>query len=239
MDFNQSNLPAELAGEVSDLHVSFGKQEVLHQINLSVHRNKIHVFSGPSGSGKTTLLRAFNRLNECFDQCETQGEICLSLDGRYQNIHELSDSDLPRLRQKIAMVFQNPNVLPGSIAANLLLPLKVVNGIKGDESQERLQLALTQAHLWQEVKDRLSQPAESLSGGQKQRLCLARALALKPEILLLDEPTSSLDPDVGQQIEELILELVSDYTVIMVSHSRRQIAKLADVHIRLSHGEIQ
>ncbi|MCP5536491.1 MAG: ATP-binding cassette domain-containing protein [Akkermansiaceae bacterium] len=239
MDLNQTTSTDDLAAEISDLHVSFGNHEVLHRIKLAVRRHSIHCLSGPSGSGKTTLLRTLNRLNDCFDACRTRGEVVIDLEGQRRNIYQLSDAELPRLRQKVAMVFQNPNVLPGSIASNLLLPLKVVKRLKGDEAGQSLQQALQQAHLWSEVKDRLNKPAESLSGGQKQRLCLARALALEPEILLLDEPTSSLDPKVGQLIEDLILELAGQYTIVMVSHSRRQIHKLAGFHTHMERGKIQ
>lgn len=238
MENNLCPLPNELIGEIRNLQVSFGNQPVIKEINLSLHRHKIHVISGPSGSGKTTLLRSLNRLNECFPQCHTRGDINLQLDGKLINIQQMSSAQLPTLRQKAAMVFQNPNVLPGSIASNILLPLKVVHHIKGGAAHEKLHLALQKSHLWDEVKDRLQHSANSLSGGQQQRLCLARALALNPEILLLDEPTSSLDPEVGQQIEELILELANSYTIIMVSHSRRQITQLADFSIPMDHGRI-
>ena len=236
MDHNTLSLASELVGVLRDLRVSFGNQTVLHSANLSLHRHKIHALSGPSGSGKTTLLRSINRLNECFPSCQTRGEIILSLAGTLHNVQQMASADLPLLRQKAAMVFQHPNVLPGSIASNLLLPLKVVYHIKGDAAQQKLQQALERTHLWKEVKNRLGHPAASLSGGQQQRLCLARALALDPEILLLDEPTSSLDPAVGRHIEDLILELACDYTIVMVSHSRRQITKLADFNIPMDSG---
>lgn len=238
MENNTSPLPTGLAGEIRNLQVSFGNQSVIKDVNLSLHRHKIHVISGSSGSGKTTLLRSMNRLNECFPHCHTRGDIDLILDGKLINIQQIPSARLPILRQKAAMVFQNPNVLPGSIVANILLPLKVVHHIKGGAAQEKLEISLQRSHLWDEVKDRLHHSADSLSGGQQQRLCLARALALDPEILLLDEPTSSLDPKVGQQIEELILELAGNYTIVMVSHSHRQIDQLADISIPMDHGKI-
>lgn len=237
MDHKTATIHPEHLGEIRDLQVSFGNQTVIHAANLTLHPQKIHVISGPSGSGKTTLLRSINRLNESFPQCLTHGEITLKLDGQIHHIQKIPKTELPRLRQKAAMVFQNPNVLPGSIASNLLLPLKVVYHIKGNTAQTKLQQSLQRCHLWHEVKDRLHHPADSLSGGQQQRLCLARALALDPEILLLDEPTSSLDPEVGRQIEDLILELAKEYTIVMVSHSPRQIAKLADFSITMNHGK--
>ena len=239
MENKRPSLPAELIGEIRNLEVSFGNQPVIREVNILLQRHKIHVISGPSGSGKTTLLRSINRLNDCFPHCCTRGEIILSLGGKRISVQQMTPIQLPLLRQKAAMVFQNPNVLPGSIAANILMPLKVVYHIKGEAAQEKLQISLQRGHLWDEVKDRLNHSADSLSGGQQQRLCLARALALDPEILLLDEPTSSLDPDVGQQIEELIVELASDYTIVMVSHSCRQIAQLADFNIPMDHGRLK
>lgn len=233
-----TKLPAELIGNIRDLSVSFGRQVVIRSASLAIRRHCIHVISGPSGSGKTSLLRSINRLNDCFMPCYYGGEILLSYDGRTQDVLALPENALPQLRRKVAMVFQNPNVLPGSIAVNLLLPLRVVCQTKGDAAREKLEQALKRVHLWREVKDRLNKPASSLSGGQQQRLCLARALAMDSELLLLDEPTSSLDPGIARQVEELILELTHSYTIVMVSHSERQTRQLADVHIRMEDGRV-
>ena len=226
----------DLAGTVSELTISFGSRTVINNANMCFYKNHIHVLTGASGSGKTTFLRALNRLNDQFDQCRTQGEITLSLNGVDQDIHALSRHQLPKLRKSVGMVFQHPQLLPGSIAENLLLPLKVVSGMKMNrgQAQQAMENALKQAALWDEVNLRLNAPATSLSGGQQQRLCLARTLALEPEILLLDEPTASLDSETAAQIEELIRQLSQRYTIVMVSHSAKQTQKLAD---HISHFE--
>jgi len=230
--------PPKLAGKVSNLTISFGSQPVISDVNVELYKNQIHVLTGPSGSGKTTFLRALNRLNDCFEDCRTQGKIELSINGTMQSIHTLNPQQLPELRRKVGMVFQHPQLLPGSIKENLLLPLKVVCGLKGDAAQQKLFSAFNQAALWDEVNDRLKTPAHSLSGGQQQRLCLARTLALEPEILLLDEPTASLDTKTAAQIEALIIQLATRYTIVMVSHSAQQTERLADHIIRFEHGRI-
>lgn len=239
MNSNPNTPNSQLVGKLENVEIRFAGNKIMQVDHLEIEKNRIHVLSGPSGSGKTTLLRAFNRLNECFNHSLTTGEIQLVLADQWIDVSSLKLSQLPYLRRKVAMVFQAPNVLPTSIENNLKLPLKVTRKIKGPEASEVARLALEQAHLWQEVKDRLEHPAHTLSGGQQQRLCLARALALNPEILLLDEPTASLDPQVTEQIEDLILELKKDYSIIMVSHSRRQTNKLADRHCLCEHGTIQ
>lgn len=230
--------PPKLVGKVSNLTISFGSQPVISDVSVDLYENQIHVLTGPSGSGKTTFLRALNRLNDCFEGCRTQGKIELSLDGTMQSIHTLKPQRLPELRRKVGMVFQHPQLLPGTIKENLLLPLNVVCGLKGEIAQQKLFSAFNQAALWDEVKDRLKAPADSLSGGQQQRLCLARTLALEPEILLLDEPTASLDTETAAQIEALIIQLATRYTIVMVSHSAQQTIKLADHIVRFEHGRI-
>lgn len=235
MTFKQ---PPKIAGKVSNLTISFDAQPVIINVSADFYRNQIHVLTGLSGSGKTTFLRALNRLNDCFEDCITQGEIELLIDETMQPIHTLKPQQLPKLRRKVGMVFQHPQLLPGSIKENLLIPLKVVSGLKGEVAQQKLVAAFKQAALWDEVKDRLNTSADSLSGGQQQRLCLARTLALEPEILLLDEPTASLDPETADQIEALIMQLATRYTIVMVSHSAQQTKKLADHVIRFEHGKI-
>ncbi|WP_299021931.1 phosphate ABC transporter ATP-binding protein [uncultured Photobacterium sp.] len=230
--------PPEFAGKVSNLTISFGSQKVVSDVSVDFYKNQIHVFTGLSGSGKTTFLRALNRLNDCFENCQTHGKIELLLDGTMQSVHAIKTQQLPELRRKVGMVFQHPQLLPGTIKENLLLPLKVVRGLKGQDAQQKLYTAFNQAALWDEVKDRLNMPAHSLSGGQQQRLCLARTLALEPEILLLDEPTASLDPETTAQIEELIIQLATRYTIVMVSHSDQQTKKLADHISCFEHGRI-
>lgn len=230
--------PPVLAGKVSSLTISFGSRPVISDVSMEIYQNQIHVLTGPSGSGKTTFLRSLNRLNDCFENCRTQGKIELSLNGTMQPVHTLKTQRLPELRRKVGMVFQHPQLLPGTIKDNLLLPLKIVCGLKGQAAQQKIYTALNQAALWDEVKERLNTPAHSLSGGQQQRLCLARTLALEPEILLLDEPTASLDPETAAQIEDLIIQLATRYSIVMVSHSAQQTQKLADRITRFEHGRI-
>ena len=209
------------AVNVRDFSLSFGKTRVLKHVNLCCPKNKISVIIGRSGSGKSTFLRSLNRLNETFPGCTYSGNIELRLMNRWVDIHR-GTLRLEELRHRVGMVFQSPNVLPMSIRKNMTLPLKLVAGLGHAEQMAAMEQALGEAQLWNEVKDRLKEPAATLSGGQQQRLCLARALALKPEILLLDEPTASLDHQAAWRIEELIVELGKRYTVIVVSHSLRQ-----------------
>ena len=219
---------------IQNLSISFGQQVVLSDLSLKLYKNKVHLLSGPSGSGKTTFLRALNRLNDCFPLCKTEGQIELFINGRCQQINQIKIQDLPALRQSVGMVFQHPQLLPGSIQDNVLLPLKVLTNLTGDVARDKLKEVAVQVGLWDEIKHRLHKPATSLSGGQQQRLCLARTLALEPEILLLDEPTSSLDKIAASKIEECISQLAKEYTIVMVSHSAEQAEKLADyiIHIK-------
>ncbi|OLQ70480.1 phosphate ABC transporter ATP-binding protein [Photobacterium proteolyticum] len=229
-------LPPSMAGKITDLSIYFDKQPIISNLSISLKKKQIHVLTGTSGSGKTTLLRALNRLNDCFNNSYTKGQITLSLDGESMAVNTLKTHQLPNLRRKVGMVFQHPQLLPGTVIDNLLLPLKVVNHVSGEHAHAQAISALQQAALWDDVKDRLSRPANTLSGGQQQRLCLARTLALEPEILLLDEPTASLDPDTTIQIEALIRQLAAQYTIVMVSHSAQQTQKLADKVIHLEQG---
>lgn len=223
-----------MAIRVESLSVSFAGRQVLDNMNLEIPAGGPTVLVGRSGSGKTTLLRAINRLNECLPGCVTTGQIRLRLGGQepLRPGEEWVDAYGPgtvveNLRKRVGMVFQTPNVLPVSVGRNLGLPLKLALGLPALEVQGRMEQALREAHLWDEVKDRLGHPAQTLSGGQQQRLCLARALAFAPDILLLDEPTASLDYKAARGIEELLLELASRYTLLLVSHSLNQARRLA------------
>ena len=218
---------------VEKLSVSFGGKRVVHGLDFSVAAGGLTFLLGRSGSGKTTLLRAINRLNECLPGCATSGRVHLQLGGAWVDAYA---TPVDNLRRRVGMVFQTPNVLPLSIARNLVMPLRVSLGLSADEAHARMEEALREAHLWREVHDRLDAPAATLSGGQQQRLCLARALALRPEILLLDEPTASLDFKAAQRIEELLLELRSRYTLLVVSHSLGQARRLADALFVLRDG---
>ncbi|BDY06976.1 ATP-binding cassette domain-containing protein [Ferrimonas sp. YFM] len=223
---------------VSDLAVYFGGQPALTGVTASFAPNRIHVITGPSGSGKSTFLRSLNRLNESLGECRTEGEILMELQGRNCPIDQLKEAQLPSLRQKVGMVFQHPQLLPGTIEDNLLLPLKLVANTKGEQAQTQMSDALKQTGLWHEVNQRLRAPAQSLSGGQQQRLCLARTLAMQPEVLLLDEPTASLDPAATAQIEELLNSLKQRFTLLVVTHNMAQANRLADRQLAFDQGKL-
>ena len=223
--------------KVSNLTVGFAGKVVVRDVSLEVAAGSMTVILGRSGSGKTTFLRALNRLNECFPGCRTTGSVSIHLSGAWVDVYR-GDLPLSDLRRRVGMVFQDPNVLPVSIERNLSLPLKLGLGISGRKAATRIETALTQAELWEEVRDRLSEPAVNLSGGQQQRLCLARALVLRPEVLLLDEPTASLDFKASQKIEALLHALKKEYTIILVSHSLSQTGRLADRILVLQDGRL-
>lgn len=222
---------------IDGLRVSFSGKLILKDVNLAFPARTISVVIGRSGSGKTTLLRALNRLNECFPGCETSGTVKMQMRDTVVDVYR-DGLPLAELRRRVGMVFQVPNVLPVSIGRNLALPLRLVLGIDKREIPDRIEEALKSVHLWSEVKDRLKDRATTLSGGQQQRLCLARVLALQPDVLLLDEPTASLDFRSAVKIEELLLHLKEKYTVIAVSHSLSQTRRLADLVVVLSGGRI-
>ena len=226
-----------ICAELQETNVIFDSKTVLSDINLEISASSITVLVGRSGSGKTTFLRIFNRLNELFVGAATTGRVILNVGGRFFDIHN-DRLEVEYLRRKVGMVFQNPNVLPSSIYENIAMPLKVVSGINGYEIENSVESALRQVQLWEEVKDRLKQPAVSLSGGQQQRLCLARTLSLEPEILLLDEQTASLDFKATVKIEELLTGLKQRYSIIAVSHSLSQTFRIADQIIVLKEGKI-
>jgi phosphate transport system ATP-binding protein len=218
---------------IEDVSYSYGGETALRDVTIDVPGNAITVFFGPAGSGKTTLLRLINRLNDLIDGTQMSGRILL--DGR--DIYA-SDVDVTNLRRRVGMVFALPLPLPGTTRENVLYGPKLA-GI-GDQTrlEEILLRSLTQAALWDEVKDRLDDPARALSGGQQQRLCIARSLALEPEVLLLDEPTSGLDPISTGEVEESLFKLKQNYTVVIVPHSIQQAARVADVAGFFLMGEL-
>lgn len=220
------------------LCISFGQHEILHEIDFAASAQGITAIVGRSGSGKTTLLRQFNRLNETFAGYRASGEVEARLGDKMVGILRDLPFPLPQLRRRIGMVFQTPDVLPVSIARNMLLPLKIVAQVPAKEAQQKMKAALMQANLWAEVKDRLNYPADSLSGGQKQRLCLARALALAPDILLLDEPTASLDIMATEAIESLLLTVARQLPLVIVTHNPEQAARIADNVALMSRGHL-
>jgi phosphate transport system ATP-binding protein len=222
---------------LENICVSFNGQTVLNRINITLDRGMINMAVGPSGSGKTTLLRAVNRLNETFPGCCTTGTVKIGFKNGWTNAYD-SSVPLARLRHKVGMVFQHPNVLPFSILKNFTLPLSLTLGMKRHVARDKTEQVLREVRLWDEVKDRLQDNAMTLSGGQQQRLCLARALAMEPEILLLDEPTASLDFQATRKIEELFLDLKSRYTILAVTHSLNQMRRLADRVLVMNHGKL-
>jgi phosphate transport system ATP-binding protein len=215
--------------------VNLDGRQVLDGLDLEIMKERTTFVMGRSGAGKTTLLRLFNRLNECLPLCTTTGEVLLHLDDG--PVRPYADQiPLPELRRLVGMVFQHPNVLPMSIENNIVMPLVTVHGLSHKAAARAAEQALQEAHLWTEVRDRLTSDARTLSGGQQQRLCLARTLAMQPAVLLLDEPTSSLDYKAAKGIEELLATLKSRYTLVVVSHSLDFALSLADDIIVLRQG---
>ena len=208
---------------VQNLNFYYGKFHALKNINLQVPENKVTAFIGPSGCGKSTLLRVFNRMFELYPDQRAEGEVML--DG--ENLLT-SKQDVALLRAKVGMVFQKPTPFPMSIFDHVAFGVKLFESLNAAAMEDRVEWALRKAALWNEVKDKLKQSGSSLSGGQQQRLCIARGIAIKPEVLLLDEPCSALDPISTAKIEELISELKSDYTVLIVTHNMQQAARCSD-----------
>jgi phosphate transport system ATP-binding protein len=208
---------------VKNLDFYYGKFHALKNINLEIPEKKVTAFIGPSGCGKSTLLRVFNRMFELYPEQRAEGEILL--DG--ENLLT-SKKDVALIRAKIGMVFQKPTPFPMSIYDNIAFGVKLFDSLNSSDMDERVEWALRKAALWTEVKDKLKQSGSSLSGGQQQRLCIARGIAIKPEVLLLDEPCSALDPISTAKIEELITELKDDYTVVIVTHNMQQAARCSD-----------
>lgn len=208
---------------VRDLNFFYGKFHALKNINLEIPENRVTAFIGPSGCGKSTLLRVFNRMYALYPDQRAQGEVMF--DG--ENLLT-SKRDVALLRAKVGMVFQKPTPFPMSIYDNIAFGVNLFESLKASDMEERVEWALRKAALWTEVKDKLKQSGSSLSGGQQQRLCIARGIAIKPEVLLLDEPCSALDPISTAKIEELITELKSDYTVVIVTHNMQQAARCSD-----------
>lgn len=219
--------------EVEDLDLYYGQDKALKSVNLKIPTKRVTAFIGPSGCGKSTLLRCFNRLNDLIEICRVDGKIIL--DG--QNIYEPS-IDVAELRRKVGMVFQKPNPFPKSIFDNIAYGLRL-QGVKNKEKlSQTVEKSLKGAALWDEVKDRLDQSALGLSGGQQQRLVIARAIAIEPEVILLDEPCSALDPISTAKIEELIHQLKDKYTIVIVTHNMQQAARVSDYTAYMYLGEL-
>ncbi len=218
---------------VRDLNFYYGKDRALKDINLTIPEKMVTAFIGPSGCGKSTLLRAFNRMYQLYPKQKATGEILL--DG--ENILD-KKQDLNSLRAKIGMVFQKPTPFPMSIYDNIAFGVKLYQALSRHDMDERVEWALKKAALWTEVKDKLKQSGTSLSGGQQQRLCIARAIAVKPQVLLLDEPTSALDPISTAHIEKLIDELKEDFTIVIVTHNMQQAARVSDYTAYMYLGDL-
>lgn len=218
---------------IENLSVQFGDHQALRDVSIDVKRHAVTAIIGPSGCGKSTLIRSINRMHDTIPTSAVSGKIFL--DGE----DVLKMSDVTALRRRVGMVFQRPNPFPTmSIYDNVAAGLRLNGKQNRREMEERVVKSITQAALWNEVKDRLHKSPMSLSGGQQQRLCIARALAVEPEVLLMDEPASALDPIATQKIEELIYELKQDYTVVIVTHNMQQAARVSDFTAFLYMGEL-
>jgi len=223
-----------IKAEVAGLNFFYGRLQALKNINLVFPANQVAAIIGPSGCGKSTLLRCFNRIHDLYPETRYEGKIILQPSG----INLIGpETDPLEMRMRMSMVFQKPNAFPKSVFENVAFGLRL-RGVKGRELQDQVEESLRLAALWDEVKDRLKQSAYTLSGGQQQRLCIARALATDPEMLLFDEPTSALDPIATAKIEDLIFELKSRVTVIIVTHNMQQAARVSDFTAFMYLGEL-
>ena len=218
---------------IQNLNFFYGQFKALKDVSLVIPEKKVTAFIGPSGCGKSTLLRTLNRMFELYPEQRAEGEIIFGGENILQ-----SKLDIAILRAKIGMVFQKPTPFPMSIYENIAFGVRLFEKMSKGEMDERVEWALQKSALWGEVKDKLHQSGNSLSGGQQQRLCIARAIAVKPEVLLLDEPCSALDPISTAKVEELIVELKEDYTVVIVTHNMQQAARVSDYTAYMYLGEM-
>ena len=227
-----------LAGEKTAINVKnwslfYGDKQALNSVNMAVPEHRVTAFIGPSGCGKSTLLRCFNRMNDLIDTVNVEGEMTLHGDDMYSK-----KMDVAALRRRVGMVFQKPNPFPKTIYENVAYGLRLQGINNRAVLDEIVEWALKSSGLWEEIKDRLNDNALGLSGGQQQRLCIARAIAIKPEVLLLDEPTSALDPISTLAIEELIFELKKEFTILIVTHNMQQAARVSDYTAFMYMGEL-
>ncbi|MCU0810789.1 MAG: phosphate ABC transporter ATP-binding protein PstB [Thiobacillaceae bacterium] len=223
----------DVAIRVQDLDLYYGDAMALKNVSMSIPRNRVTAFIGPSGCGKSTLLRCFNRMNDLVDICRVDGKILLD----EKNIYD-KDVNVALLRRRVGMVFQKPNPFPKSIYENVAYGLRIMGVNNRSTLDDAVEKSLRGAALWDEVKDRLQESGMSLSGGQQQRLVIARAIALEPEVLLLDEPASALDPISTAKIEELVNEMKDKYTIIIVTHNMQQAARVSDYTAFMYIGEL-
>ncbi|MDG6773538.1 phosphate ABC transporter ATP-binding protein PstB [Thiomicrorhabdus sp. ZW0627] len=223
----------KVAMEVKNWNLYYGTKQALKDINMIVPEHRVTAFIGPSGCGKSTLLRCFNRMNDLIDIVNVDGEMTLHGDDVYAK-----EMNVASLRRRVGMVFQKPNPFPKTIYENVAYGLRLQGINDKGILDETVEWALKGAGLWEEVKDRLNENALGMSGGQQQRLCIARAIAIKPEVLLLDEPTSALDPISTLAIEELIFELKKEFTILIVTHNMQQAARVSDYTAFMYMGEL-
>lgn len=223
----------EIKIETKNLNFFYDEHQALFNNNLTIHKNKITAVIGPSGCGKSTHIRAYNRIYELYRDQRAEGQILLDS----QNILD-SSVDPIDLRRKIGMIFQKPSPFPMSIYENIAYGIRVNYRIRGSELSDRVENALKKAALWDEVKDKLNKPGTALSGGQQQRLCIARTIAVEPEVLLMDEPCSAIDPIATAKIEELMEELKSNFTQVIVTHSMQQASRVSDYTAFFFQGHI-
>ncbi|MCG8538294.1 MAG: phosphate ABC transporter ATP-binding protein PstB [Pseudomonadales bacterium] len=219
--------------EVKDFKLYYGEKRALHGINMKIPKKRVTAFIGPSGCGKSTLLRSFNRMNDLVDICRTEGEILFDGGDIFHRNVDVTD-----LRRRVGMVFQKPNPFPKTIYENVAYGLRIQGINKKRVIDERVEWALKGAALWDEVKDRLHDNALGLSGGQQQRLVIARTIAVEPEVVLLDEPCSALDPISTLKVEELINELKDRYTIVIVTHNMQQAARVSDYTAFMYLGDL-
>ena len=227
------NLPEEIRIQVENINFYYGEKQTLKNVSMAIFKNRVTAIIGPSGCGKSTFIRLLNRMNDLIPNTRVEGRIIL--DG--QNIYD-PDVDVVTLRRKVGMVFQKPNPFPKSIRDNLSYGLKINNMRDASSIDDTIRRSLEEAALWEEVKDRLHESALRLSGGQQQRLCIARCLAVVPEVILFDEPCASLDPISTKRIEELIEQLKEHYTIVIVTHNMQQAARVSDYTAFMYLGEL-
>ena len=231
---NSNALDVQIKAEVESLNFFYGKLQALKNINMVFQANQVTAIIGPSGCGKSTLLRCFNRIHDLYPETRYEGKITLQPSG----INLIGpETDPLEMRMRMSMVFQKPNAFPKSVFENVAFGLRL-RGVGGKELEEQVERSLRSAALWDEVKDRMRHSAYTLSGGQQQRLCIARALATDPEMLLFDEPTSALDPLATNKIEDLIFELKRNVTVVIVTHNMQQAARVSDSTAFMYLGEL-
>lgn len=218
------NKSEKILMNIEKLNVFYNEKQALFDISLGIHKNSVTALIGPSGCGKTTFLRCLNRMNDTIESCSVRGSIILDEENIYSD-----NSDVVTLRSKVGMVFQKPNPFPKSIYQNVAYGLKIHRVTKSKKKMDAIvKDSLKRTGLWEEVKDRLEDSAMGLSGGQQQRLCIARAIAIKPEVILMDEPCSALDPLATESVEKLIEDLKQKFTIIMVTHSMQQAKRISD-----------